>query len=148
MDPKHKSLPLALATAKLSRKKKLAAPPGTADGCPACAMAEGGMCMAHGGAVTGSPTEDTAMNAVDRGPKAGRKGVVDEILMDRAGMADGGMVESEETNSWEEAPVNDFREHPNQPEVSDPEHDAGSTDDELDEGIVGQILNDRKRNRR
>ncbi len=169
---KDKSLPVALAAAKFARKKMAkggavapAGHPGASDpkDCLDC-MAKGGLCEAHmaTGGIVGDAAreEDRLLDWVEPGPemegegesrrdeqgqsKARRMDVVEEILHGRAKRMSGGG----EVREWEEAPVDDFSEHPDQPEVRDPLHDAGETDEEMDEGIVGQILDERRKKRR
>lgn len=50
-------------------------------------------------------------------------------------------------NEYMDAPSNDFMMHPDQPEVADAEHDAGSVDEEMDESLSGQILRKRRQRR-
>lgn len=57
-------------------------------------------------------------------------------------MSEGGRVTDQ--NEYIEEPSNDFMKHPNEPEVSDPEHDSGATDEMLDESLSGQVLRKRK----
>jgi hypothetical protein len=73
-------------------------------------------------------------------------------------MADGGNVAPAGKNEhedlspgkpeeWMDAPSNDFMKHPDQPEVADAEHDAGSVDEEMDESLSGQVLRKRRSRR-